>query len=140
MDNHQIKFYVDYKKYFDYIEDVMGVKVKGIPKQVNPYTQYLISDPITGTTTVTKSGKGKEEELVYSNQETLNKGQIVESLYKLEVGGGQTINIGNYESVRIDCRLTVPVGSKEELNDAYNWATDWVSEKLMQAIKDAKGE
>lgn len=124
----------------------MGIKVKGgTPKQVSAYAQHLTSEPIVGITTATKSGKPSgggqpKEELLYSNQEILNKGQIVENLYRIEVGGGQTINIGNYESVRIDCRLTVPVGSKDELNDAYEFASNWVSEKLVQAIKDAKGE
>ncbi len=110
----------------------------------NPYAKHLVSEPVKGTTTVTHVqtlGKGqKEEKLLTSTDELVSKGLIVakEQLYMLEVGGGSTINLGNFESARIDVRLTAPC-TKADLMDTYEWASDWVSERIIQAVKTAKG-
>jgi hypothetical protein len=119
----------------------MGVQIK----KPNPYDKHLVSTPVTGTTTVTKSkslgGGVKEESLVKSDVETVNKGLGVakDQLHMIEVGGGQTINLGNYESARIDVRITVPC-TKDDLEAAYEWASDWVSAKIQEAVSSAKGE
>lgn len=55
----------------------------------------------------------------------------------IKVGGGQTINIGNFESVRLDVSLSMPC-EKSEIEATYDYASDWVSTKLMEAINSAK--
>jgi hypothetical protein len=120
----------------------MAISIKNKP---NPYAEHLSSTAVNATTTTTKvTSKGagvKEEKLMSSVDEQLSKGLVVatKELHKVEVGGGMTINLGNYESARIDVRLTVPC-TKEELTEAYDWASDWVSERIQKAVKDAKGQ
>ena len=61
----------------------------------------------------------------------------LDKLCNLNVGGKMTINLGNYESAQIHCSLTVPC-TKETLEDAYEYASSWVSDKIQSAVADAK--
>lgn len=123
----------------------MGVVfTNGKPASASKYDQHLESNPIVGTTSKTKvknlGGGLKEETLESSEQEVLSKGQIIppHKLCRLEVGGGQTIQTVPYESVRLDVRLTVPC-THDDLESAYEFASDWVSNKIMEAVNAAKG-
>jgi hypothetical protein len=51
------------------------------------------------------------------------------------VGGSRTINMGNFESVKITVGITLPC-NKTDLNESYEMASDWVSEKIMDATKE----
>lgn len=118
----------------------MGVKVKG----VNPYDEHLTSTAVHATTTVVKEKKlgGGVKETISDTQETelLNPGMVkpTKSMFMLEVRGGQTVQTMPFESARIDVGLTVPC-SKDDLEVAYDWATNWIGEKISAAVKDAKG-
>ena len=46
-------------------------------------------------------------------------------------GAGLTINIGNFESVRVDVRLELPC-SPEEVNDAFGVCQEFVETKLAE--------
>ncbi len=56
---------------------------------------------------------------------------------KVSVGMGLTLNLGNYESARIDVSLVVPC-YREESNDAYNYARKWVEDRLAVEVKDIR--
>jgi hypothetical protein len=58
-------------------------------------------------------------------------------LHNVNVSGGQTVNLGNYESAKIQVSLTVPC-TKETLDDAYEFASSWVSERLEVVMKQVK--
>jgi len=56
----------------------------------------------------------------------------------VEVGWGFTLNLGNYESVRMDVRIAVPC-YLEDVDNAYEWARAWVRERLdheARAVRD----
>ena len=55
----------------------------------------------------------------------------------ITVAGGRTLNLGNYESARIDVAITVPC-DPEVLQGAYDWASDWVSSKITEAVSQVK--
>jgi hypothetical protein len=120
----------------------MSVTVTGKPDK---YGQHLTANPIKATTTTHKIGKapdgGKAEQLIFAQDETLSKGQIIppDKLFTISIGGGQTISTAPYENARIDVHLTVPC-TKEDLEEAYEWASTWISEKIMEAAKAAKGQ
>ena len=42
---------------------------------------------------------------------------------------GITINLGNFNSVRLSVSLNMPC-YKEEVDDAYAWASEWVGTKV----------
>ena len=50
---------------------------------------------------------------------------------------GLTINIGNYESVRVHVGVTVPC-YKEEVEDCYQWAKDFAESKAKAEAADVR--
>ena len=55
----------------------------------------------------------------------------------ITVEGARTLNLGNYESAKIGVTLTVPCDS-ENIEAAYKWGTEWVSEKIEEAVNGVK--
>lgn len=47
----------------------------------------------------------------------------------IRVGAGMTINLDNYESLRIDCAVTIPC-KRESLKEAYDIASQFVSDRI----------
>lgn len=58
-------------------------------------------------------------------------------LAHVTVQGGQTINLGDFNSAKIAVTLTMPC-KLSEISDAYEFATNWVSERILSAVGDAK--
>lgn len=56
---------------------------------------------------------------------------------KVHVGFGLTINLGNYESARLDVSVEVPC-YKEQVDDAYQAAKGWVEQRIHQEIEEIK--
>lgn len=56
---------------------------------------------------------------------------------QVQVGMGVTLNLGNYESARIDVRLSVPV-YREEINEAYDFVKQYVTKRLEQEVSETK--
>lgn len=102
-----------------------------------PYLNDKVILPVKGVTTVSK--KVGSDIAESQTEEVLNKGVMVDKadLFNINVTGGQTINLGNYNSAKISVSLTVPT-TKLELEDAYEFATSWVSKKLEEALGEIK--
>lgn len=111
------------------MDDPVGTSVK---TGIN-YTQHLKSKPVKGHVSTTQQGNN-----LPSESQILHPGVITDG-HQITVEGSRTLNLGNFESVRIGVILTVPT-TMDALNEAYEFATDWVSEKLEQAVQAAKGE
>jgi hypothetical protein len=47
----------------------------------------------------------------------------------IRVGAGMTINLDNYESLRIDCAVTIPC-KRGSLKEAYDIASDFVADRI----------
>lgn len=99
--------------------------------------------PVTTSVSIEHLDKNKKLDPVKSKlgeTEVLHKGVFSPkaSGMVISVEGGRTMNMGNYESARIGVTITVPC-DMETLPEAYEWATDWVSEKMEEAVKTAKG-
>ncbi len=52
---------------------------------------------------------------------------------KVSVSQGLTLNLGNYESARIEVSVSVPC-YKEEVDDAYKYALNWVESRLSNEV------
>lgn len=52
---------------------------------------------------------------------------------------GTTMNMGNYESLRMEVRITLPC-YVEEIDEIYLKAKDWVDERLDKEIADIRGK
>jgi hypothetical protein len=116
----------------------MPLKMKGhgIPDPVSPYAKHLVAQPVTGLVTTSKAVKGQEIASSMSESKTLNPG-VFSSGMSITVEGGRVMNLGNYETARVGVHITVPC-EKETLEDAYTYATEWVSGKIEEAVKAAK--
>jgi hypothetical protein len=55
----------------------------------------------------------------------------------VEIGYGLTLNIGNYESARVDVKVSVPC-YREEVEDAYAFAKKWAEDKVKQEVADIR--
>lgn len=99
----------------------------------------MVSKPITVQESVSKGPKGTAPDPSVS--ETVHKGVFSPKNSGMLIGieGGRVINLGNYESARIGITLTVPC-DPDTLNDAYEWATDFVSSRIEQAVSAATGK
>jgi hypothetical protein len=49
----------------------------------------------------------------------------------VKVSAGLTINMGNFESLRVDCAVTLPC-KRTDLEAAYRTASDFVSERVSE--------
>ncbi len=56
---------------------------------------------------------------------------------KVSVGAGMTLNLGNYESARIEISLAVPC-YREEADEAYRYAFAWVEKRLQTEVADIR--
>ena len=116
----------------------MALKMKGGGGSKKPdYSAHLKTKPITGIKSSSKSVKGETIAESTSATETLHPGVFTNGM-SITVEGGRVINLGNYETARVGVTITVPC-EKGSLDEAYQFATNWVSEKINEAVKDAKG-
>lgn len=119
----------------------MALNITGdLPKPTvgKDYGEHLGTKPITAHTSTMKTVKGKEQPSGMSETETVHPGVFTSGM-TITVEGGRTINLGNFESARVGVTITVPC-DQAGLNDAYEWATNWVSERIDEAMKEAKSE
>lgn len=105
-------------------------------KKKPDYTAHLQTQPITGMVSSAKSVSGHTLAESVSESKTLHPGVFSNGM-SITVEGGRTLNLGNFESARVGVTMTMPC-TKETLEEAYTYATEWVSEKIEEAVKAAK--
>ena len=59
---------------------------------------------------------------------------------KVNVGLGYTLNLGNFQSLRIDISVTDNKRDGENINDAFERVYAFVEEKLSNKVKEASAE
>jgi hypothetical protein len=84
--------------------------------------------------TVTRRFPGQDEEV---HEEDLAVHEFITEPAKVEVKMGMTINLGNYESARVDVGLVVPC-YREEADEAFEWSKKWVNEKTLEEAGEAR--
>jgi len=119
----------------------MGSSVK--PNSGVSYAAHLQqpvhhAKPIVGMASTEKTVGGQPLPGGINESETVHPGVLTDGM-SITVEGGRTLNLGNYESARIGVTVTVPC-DKDTLNDAYDFATEWVSQKITEAVTLVKGE
>jgi hypothetical protein len=56
---------------------------------------------------------------------------------RVSAGMGLTLNLGNFESARIDVSISLPCYC-EEVEEAYDYARQWVEKRLDAEVKDIR--
>lgn len=57
---------------------------------------------------------------------------------KVTVGLGYTLNLGNYQSLRIDFGVEDNLRKSESVEDGFNRVYDFVESKLIEKVKEAQ--
>jgi hypothetical protein len=70
-------------------------------------------------------GKGEHSD------ETIKVDRFATTPAQLRIALGRTINLGNFESLRIDVSMTVPC-YKEEADAAFEYASNWVKNRISE--------
>jgi len=65
------------------------------------------------------------------------KEQTVKPL-KVRVRYGRTINIGNYESIRMDYEVEVELRAGDDVSEALDTTRDYLKDKMVADIKESK--
>ncbi len=60
--------------------------------------------------------------------------------HTVKVSMGYTMNVGNFESLRIDVGLEIDGKSGETPEQTYNRASTWVETKLSDSVQQAKSD
>lgn len=59
---------------------------------------------------------------------------------KVKVGLGYTLNLGNFQSLRIDLEVQDSKRDGENTNDAFERVYEFVENKLAEKVKEASAE
>ena len=118
-------------------EELVKKMIKtGVDYQQHLKEQMLETQPVTGMVSTSKSVSGEEIAGSLSETQTLNVGVFSDGM-SIRVEGGRVMNLGNYETARVGVTITVPC-TKDTLEEAYQYATEWVSNKINEAVGMAK--
>lgn len=84
-----------------------------------------------------KKGRGKQVETSKNESIKLKTRRLPEGVVpgEVRVGLSQTINLGNFESVKVDVGITLPA-LKEEVKDAYIEALTLCKQYLAANVKE----
>ena len=82
---------------------------------------------------VSKTTLGEEK----SESGRLRVSAFVTNPATVSVKAGATVNLGNYESARVDVMVSIPC-YVEEIDDVYPKAKEWVDLRLAQEYKELK--
>lgn len=79
----------------------------------------------------------KKEGVPQTEEETIAIHRFATDATKIEVSLGLTLNLGNYESAKLSVGMTVPC-YKEESDDAFEWAKNWIADRLKVEVKNIR--
>lgn len=79
----------------------------------------------------------KKEGVAQTEEETLAVHRFATEPAKIEVSLGLTLNLGSFESAKLLVGMQVPC-YKEEANDAFDWAKEWISTRLQKEVKQIR--
>jgi len=122
------------------------ITIKKLPSKNSVYAQHLKDGQykapvqkftqVTGSVQKTNTLSSKVVHEGITDYPVHDKGLLGQG--RVRVAGSRTINLGNFESVRVEVQLELPV-DKSDLEDTYEYVSDWVSTKISEAVAGAKG-
>ena len=101
------------------------------------YSKHLGFKQVTGSIHVEKNHSPTTGGAIQSTTAIPVSKGVVDGGCKVGCSGARTVNLGNYESVKISVWLEMPC-TKETVSETYDFITDWVGEQLTAAVKTAK--
>lgn len=105
------------------------------------YSGHL-GDPPAPPTAPVQTTQGKEVQGVVQVGEAITHIPVhsgVIGTAKVGCGGSRTVNLGNYESIKLSVYLEMPC-DKDTLPQTWEFVSDWVGDHLSQALEAVKGK
>jgi hypothetical protein len=56
-------------------------------------------------------------------------------MIKISYSNGKTLNLGNYESARVDVSMEIEVDGSGAIENAYTMVKEWVDAKVAEGVK-----
>ncbi len=103
------------------------------PTVRKPSTRAPVAQPATRHTQVSLRAAGSAEPLDEGHENEVLGSRIIaaESLARVRFGAGLTINLGNFESARIDVQVELPC-DVDGITEALEEATEFVHTRLAE--------
>ena len=123
------------------VEEIpMALKMKDGTKPAATYMDHLASKPVVAKMQTATKMAGEQWSEEVEKTEVINPGVMLpkDEMMQLHYEGGQTINMGNFNSAKFTVGVTMPT-TKDTLAADYDWVTDWVSAKIAEAAQGIKG-
>lgn len=121
--------------------------IKGILEKVHGALERLLVyldnplkrvDAVAGRVQVRRS-VGKKDSAPETTSEELIPAQVFESPHAtVSCGMGITVNLGSYESARVDVHVSIPC-YPAETEQAYTFVRTFCEERIRQEVKTIKG-
>lgn len=111
----------------------MSIAQAHTPAPVEPPKVQHVLKEVTATVTRVYGKIGAPE----AKDETIEVKTFVTQPATVELGYGLTLNIGNYESARVDVKVSVPC-YREETDAAYEWAKNWAEARVRQEVQSVR--
>lgn len=116
----------------------MAVKIAGKASKKTNYGDHLeaksiSSKPVIGKVSIQKTGDSEPAQTDVEVHKAMIDGGV-----RVGCSGSRTVNLGNYESVKIGVWLEMPC-TKDTMADTFEFVSDWVGEKLAEAVTLTKG-
>lgn len=67
-------------------------------------------------------------------------GAVEKESTKISVTLGYTLNLGNFQSLRVDIGVVDSVRNEEDIDQATNRVYDFVESKVVEKVNEAKAE
>jgi hypothetical protein len=107
------------------------------PSPASKYAKHLQGSPGMAMVEVEKKSSTDAWAAHAATQETVHPSVTTNGQPAMvSIGGSRTFNLGNYESVKLTIHLAMP-SDPDKIGETYNFVSNWVSERMTQAMKDA---
>lgn len=101
------------------------------------YSAHLGFKQVTGSVNVEKKHASQSGGAIQATTQIPVHKAISDGCCRVGCSGARTINLGNYESVKIGVWLEMPC-TKDDIASTYDFVTDWVGEQLTAAVAQTK--
>lgn len=130
---------------------IKGQKLDGIPPAPPPgpvstidsshFAKHIPASPLVAKpATAYQSAAHAHKGVVLTekhSEEVLHPGLLapLDQMAEVLVEGGRTVNVGDFNSVRITVGVRLPC-KKDDINDTYDFGVKWVGDRIAASVKD----
>lgn len=101
------------------------------------YAKHLQTKQVAGSVSVEKLMASTTGTSIQSTTAVPVHKAVSDGGCRVGCSGARTVNLGNYESVKISVWLEMPC-AKEDIATTYDYVSEWVGEQLLAAVKQTK--